>query len=299
MKKKYKLLKHFFYYISAIVISGLLLYIPRKIILSLGAILGELVFYLSKRERNKALKNLSTAFGDEKSPEEIYEICRNCFRNLVKGLMEFLQLPRLNSYNLNKLVKIEGQENLDNVLEKGKGGIILTAHIGNWELVGASLPLSGYKTSTIIRPVKLQLIDKWVNKRREKTGLKCIGRGASIKSALQCLKRNELLGILADVDTKVDGVFVDFFGKPAWTPIGPVSIALKTGSDIVPAFIIRQKDDTHKLIIEKPIELKITDNTEDDIKYNTEVWTKIVESYIRKYPEQWIWTHNRWKTQKK
>ena len=299
MKKFFKQAKHFFYYILAVIISGLFLYIPRKIALGFGVFIGDLIFYLSRKERAKAVKNLSIAFGSEKSTKEILNICRNCFRNLGKGLIEFLQLPRLNSYNLSKLVTFEGRENMDNTLKKGKGGIILTAHIGNWELVGASGPLCGYKSNTIVRPTKLQLIDDWVNKRREKTGLKCIGRGASIKSALQCIKRNELLGILADVDTKVDGVFVDFFGKPAYTPRGPVSIALKTGCALLPTFIIRQKDNTHRLIIEKPIELKITGDTEEDIRYNTEVYTKIIESYIRKYPEQWIWLHDRWKTKER
>jgi len=169
------------------------------------------VYFFSRKERAKAVRNLSMAFGSEKSPDEILYICRNCFRNMGKGLIEFFQFPRLNSANFGKLVTLEGKENIDNTLKKGKGVIILTAHLGNWELVGAGLPLSGYKTSTIVRPEKLQLIDEWVNRRREGTGLNCIGRGASVKSALQCLKRNELLGILPDVDTKVDGVFVDFF----------------------------------------------------------------------------------------
>lgn len=135
-----------------------------------------------------------------------------------------------------------------------------------------------------------------MNRYRQKTGLKCIGRGASIKGAIQCLRRNEILGILADVDTKVDGVFVDFFGHPAYTPKGPVSIALKTGAGLLPAFMIRQKDNTHKLIIEKELKLITTGNSEEDIKINTEAFTKIIESYIRKYPDHWVWFHDRWKT---
>ncbi len=104
------------------------------------------------------------------------------------------------------------------------------------------------------------------------------------------------MGILADIDTKVDGVFVDFFGHPAYTPIGPVSIALRTGAGLLPAFIVRQNDDTHKLIIERELKLITTGNLAEDIKVNTSAFTKIIESYIRKYPEQWIWFHNRWKT---
>lgn len=296
--KRYKRVKHSFYYLLALVISQLVLILPRKSALNLGVLLGDLMFFFSRKEKARAVSNLSLAFGTEKSLEEVLIICRKCFRNLGKGLMEFLQLPKLNPENLSNLVTFDGIDNVDENLKKGKGCVVATAHLGNWELVGASFPLYGYKSNTIIRPVKLQQLDEWVNRRREKTGLKCIGRGASIKSALQCLKRNELLGILADVDTKVDGVFVDFFGRPAYTPRGPVSIALKTGAALLPTFIIRQKDDTHRLIIEKAIELKVTGDTEEDIRYNTAVFTKIIESYVRKYPEQWIWLHDRWKTQK-
>lgn len=294
--KIYKRVKHFFYYFFALVISQLILLLPRKIALGIGVFLGDLMFLFSRKEKAKAVRNLSFAFGTEKNTKDILDICRNCFINIGKGLMEFLQLPKLNSENLCKLVTFDGRDNVDETLKKGKGVIILTAHLGNWELFGASFPLCGYESNTIVRPVKLQKLDEWVNRRREGTGLKCIGRGASIKSALQCLKRNEVLGILADVDTKVDGVFVDFFGKPAYTPRGPVSIALKTGCDLIPAFIIRQKDNTHRLIVEKPIELQITGDTEEDVRYNTAVFTKIIESYVRKYPEQWIWIHDRWKT---
>lgn len=291
-----KRIKHFVYYILAIIISQIILQIPRKFALKLGVFIGDLAFLLLKRDKAKAIKNLSIAFGKEKSQKEILTICHNCFRNMGKSLIEFFQLPKLNSGNIGDIVKIEGKQNIEETLKKGKGGIILTAHIGNWELVGATFPLNGYKSNTIVRPEKIPRLDRWVNQRREKTGLKCIGRGASIKSALQCLKRNELLGILADVDTKVDGVFVDFFGRPAYTPRGPVNIAIKTGCDLLPTFIIRQKDNTHKMIVEKAIELKITGNTEEDIRYNTAVFTKIIESYIRKYPDQWIWVHDRWKT---
>ena len=296
--KRYKRVKHSFYYLLAVMISQFVLLLPRKFALNLGALLGDLMFFFSHKEKARAVRNLSIAFGTEKSPKDILDICRKCFRNLGKGLIEFLQLPKLTPENLSDLVTFDGRDNVDEILKKGKGVIIITAHLGNWELVGASFPLCGYKSNTIVRPMKLQQLDEWVNRRREGTGLKCIGRGASIKSALQCLKRNEILGILADVDTKVDGVFVDFFGRSAYTPRGPVSIVLKTGCDLLPAFIIRQKDNTHRLIVEKPIELKITGDIEEDVRYNTAVFTKIIESYVRKYPEQWIWIHDRWKTQK-
>jgi KDO2-lipid IV(A) lauroyltransferase len=210
--------------------------------------------------------------------------------------MEVLQFPRLTSENLGKLVTFEGKENLDNALKRHKGVIILTAHFGNWELLAAGLALSGYEVSFIVRPVRYPRLEALITQNRESMGINCIPRGASIKHALRCLRRNEILGILSDIDTKVDGVFVDFFGRPAFTPRGPVSIAMRTGAALVPAFIIRQKDDKHRVVIEKELELKLSGLPEEDVRENVAKYTKSIESYIRKSPEQWIWIHDRWKT---
>jgi KDO2-lipid IV(A) lauroyltransferase len=275
------------------------LLLPRKIALVLGVYVADLLFLLFPNERAKAIKNLTIAFGEEKSHAEILKICRNCFRNLGKGMMEVLQFPRLNVKNLGNLVIFDGKQNLDHVLNLGKGIILVTAHFDNWELLAASLSLSGYGINAIVRPVRSPYLEKLVTRNRQNMGIRVIPRGASIKEALKCLKRNEILGILSDIDTKIDGVFVDFFGRPAYTPSGPVSIALKTGAVILPTFIIRQKDDSHKIIIEKPLELVNTGDSETDKIINTENYTKIIESYIRKYPEQWIWNHQRWRTKPK
>jgi KDO2-lipid IV(A) lauroyltransferase len=280
-----------------VVMRRIVLLLPRKLALSLGVLLADLLFSLSQREKARALENLSIAFGREKSPSDILRICRYCFENLGKGLMEVVRFPRLTSENLDRLVAFHGIQNVDSAFKAGRGVILLTAHFGSWELLGASLSLLGYSVNYVVRPVRSPRLDVLVNRNRESIGVSCIPRGTSIKRALRCLKRNELLGILADIDTKVDGVFVDFFGRPAFTPRGPVSIALRTGAALVPTFIIRQKDDTHRIVIEKTLKLKVTGVLEEDIRVNTARFTKIIESYIRKYPEQWIWTHQRWKTQ--
>ncbi len=278
-------------------VGRIVLLLPRRVALRLGILLADLFFLFSRREKTVALENLSAAFGAEKNPDDILRICRYCFRNLGKQLMEVLQIPRLTSENLGKLVTCEGRQNIEDALKAGKGVIILTAHFGNWELLGAGLNLSGYKLSYIVRPLRSPQMDALLNRIRESAGGKPIPRGASVKGALRCLRRNELLAILSDIDTKVDGVFVDFFGRPAFTPRGPVSIALRTGAALVPTHVVRQKDDTHVIIAEKALELKVTGDLEEDIRLNTARSVKILESYIRKYPEQWIWVHDRWKTQ--
>jgi KDO2-lipid IV(A) lauroyltransferase len=210
--------------------------------------------------------------------------------------METLQIPRLTSENIGRLVTFSGRQNIDNALKRGKGVIILTAHFGNWEFLAAALILSGYDLSYITRPIRSRQLDVLLNQIRESVGGKPIPREA-LKGTLKCLRRNGLLGILSDIDTKVEGVFVDFFGRLAFTPRGPVSLALRTGAALVPTFIIRQKDDRHRVVAEEMLGLEITGDQEEDIRINTARFTKVIESYIRRYPEQWIWFHQRWKTQ--
>ncbi|MBM3211639.1 lysophospholipid acyltransferase family protein [Candidatus Poribacteria bacterium] len=294
-----KSIKRYAHYLIILIIRWIVLLLPRNVALFLGVYLADLLFLVFPKEKAKALENLSIAFGSEKSNDEILRICRDCFRNLGKGMMEVLQFPRLNKGNLSNLVIFEGKHNLDDALKLGKGVIILTAHFNNWELLAASLSLSGYPVNAIIRTIRSPYIEKLVTRNRQLMGIRCISRGASIKEALKCLRRNELLVILSDIDTKVDGVFVDFFGRLAFTPLGPVSISMKTGAVIIPTFIIRQEDNSHRIVIERPLELLNTGVSEEDKIVNTGRFTKIIESYIRKNPEQWIWNHQRWRTKPK
>ena len=142
-------------------------------------------------------------------------------------------------------------------------------------------------------------MNKFVHQHRGKAGYIALNRDRSVREALNCLDRNELLGILADIDTKTKGVFVQFFNRSAYTPYGPIAIALKTGTPILPMFIIRQADNKHRLVVKPPMILHETGDYQLDLVTNTQYFTEIIESYIRRYPEQWIWMHDRWKTQPK
>ena len=210
--------------------------------------------------------------------------------------MEFMQLPRMSPKTLHQLVTFEGQEHIDKALAQGRGAIILTAHFGNWELLGAKILASGYTIRGITRQLRSQRLEAIVSSYREKVGWQGIDRDRAVREVLRCLNRNELIAILADVDTRTRGIFVDFFGRPAYTPYSPVAFALKTGAAILPTFIIRQSDDSHRAIVEPPLPLQQSGKKEADLLVNTQRFTKVIESYIRRYPEQWIWMHERWKT---
>ena len=270
--------------------------LPRSVTLALGGWLGVLVFYLASQQRELACEHLrcSLTLPDER---RVKAIAKQCFENLGKTAVEFMQFPRLDRKRIQQYVTFEGIEHVEQALALGKGAIILTGHFGNWELLAASISTTVAPLTPFVRELRSPRLNALVSSYREKAGYATIDRDTGMRHALRCLKRNELLGIVADVDTVVSGVFVDFFGRHAYTPYSPVAIALKTGAAILPTFIIRQPDGSHRAIIEPPLALKQTHAKEKDLVINTQKFTKIIESYIRRYPTQWIWMHRRWKTQ--
>ena len=270
--------------------------LPRRITLVIGGWLGTLAFWLAPQQRELACDHLrcSLTLSDER---RVRTIAKQCFQHLGKTVVEFMQFPRLDRAQIQRYVTFEGVEHVEQALAEGKGAIILTGHFGNWELLAASISATVAPLTPIVRELRSPRLNALVSRYREKAGYATIDRDTGIRQALQCLRRNELLGIVADVDTTVSGVFVDFFGRRAYTPYSPVAIALKTGATILPTFIIRQPDGSHRAIIEPPLALKRTDIKEKDLVINTQKFTKIIESYIRQYPTQWIWMHRRWKTE--
>jgi KDO2-lipid IV(A) lauroyltransferase len=293
----WRILKDYCYAFTAKCIGQCVARLPRKLALSIGVYLATAIFWFSHRQKDRACKHLKQSLGIEYPAAE--QLVRRSFRNTGKNLMEFMQLPRMSPETIHQLVTFEGREHIDRALDQGRGAIILTAHFGNWELLGASILANGYTIRGITRQLRSKRLDAIVSSYREKVGWQGIDRDRSIREVLRCLKRNELIAILADVDTRTQGIFVDFFGRPAYTPYSPVAFALKTGAAILPTFIIRQPDDSHRAVVEAPLLLQQGGEKEQDLLVNTQRFTKIIESYIRRYPEQWIWMHERWKTKPK
>lgn len=290
------LMKDWYYGFTAKLIGFCVSRLPRSVALILGGWLGTFVFWFASQQRKLACEHLrqSLNHSDERS---VKAIAKKCFQNLGKTVVEFMQFPRLkNPKQIQKFVSIEGTQHIEHALAHGKGAIILSGHFGNWELLAASISATVAPLTPIVRELRSPRLNTLVSSYRKKAGYATIDRDTGVRQALRCLKRNELLGIVADVDTTVNGVFVDFFGRPAYTPYSPVAFALKTGAVILPSFIIRQPDGSHRAIIEPPLKLQRFDQKEKELVINTQKFTKIIESYIQRYPEQWIWMHKRWKT---
>lgn len=278
--------------------SFIVLALPTRIGLVLGRAFGSISFYILKKERKKALENLDIAFGDSKSKAEKRSIAKKAFENLGKSFIEVISIPKFNRGNINKYVSCKNIGILKRFVLENKGVIILSAHFGNWELLAHYISMQGLPINVIARRVRIDGLEAFLAGIRKKNNVNVIYRDASAKEIVDLLRNKKFVGIMPDQDMdSVSGVFVDFFGKSAWTPSGAAILNLLTGAPIVPCFMARRSFG-HEFLIEAPIELIKTGDKRKDILENTQRYTRTIEDCIRRYPEQWVWFHDRWKTKR-
>lgn len=274
--------------------------LPKKWAMSLGTGIGKLLYRILKKRRQIALNNLQIAFGNDMDEDRQHDMCKASFINLSKTIIEFMRFTKLNSDNIWQEVSVKGREHLDAAIEKGKGVIVVLTHFGNWELLslvwGVLIP---NRATAIAFPLKNEKLNAYICRNRERMSLKLIPRKNAIRATLRALKNNEAVGFFADQNAGEQGVFIEFFGKPASTSRAPVTIALKTDTPILFTLDVRQPNDQHHVYISPPIYLEPSGDTETDVIEYTTFLVRELEKYIQKYPEQWLWLHNRWKTQPK
>jgi len=271
--------------------------IPLKFRIWLMEGLAQMLYAIDGRHRRIASRNLALAFGG-KNGEERTAIARSTFRSLGRALAEFSFIPLLTKENIDQYVFCEGVENFYRANEKGKGILFLTAHFGNWEWMAASFPLLLHRRChVIVRPLDSRFFDGIVERLRTWTGNHTVPKQKSMGRILRILKEGGVIGVLLDQNVAwQEGVFVDFFGELACTNAGVALLALKTGAPVLPAFNIRQPDGRYRVVIEPEVPLIRTGDRDLDVEKNTELFTKIIERYVRDHPDHWFWLHQRWKT---
>ncbi|MDP2938561.1 MAG: lysophospholipid acyltransferase family protein [Candidatus Omnitrophota bacterium] len=283
------------------VCSLIIKFLPEAAVYSLADFLARVGYILAIKQRKIALESLSIAFAKEKDKIKIQDIAKLAFQNMAKGMVELIYLmerPNL----IKERVKIEGKKHLDNALKQGKGVIGVSAHFGNFPLMLLRLRQEGFKTNAIIRYARDEKIEKYFQQKRTSLGLNTIysqPRKVCVDKSIKALRDNEFLFIPLDQNFGTGGVFVEFFGRQAATATGPVILAKRTQAPIVPMFIIREKDNTHKIIIEPPLYIEEKEDSQKTVTFNIARITKIIENYIRSYPQEWGWIHRRWKSQMK
>ena len=231
-----KLRKSIKYSLILLLIQAILIIVkilPWKWTSIFCAQLGTWSFYLLKKERQKTIRNLTIAYDDEKQPEEIEKMAREVFTNLGRAAAELaikLNINDEDKYFSN--VEVVGKENALKAYERGKGIINIVPHLGCWEALSKAYTMLGFNAGAVVKSLKNEKLNNWVIKNREFNGFKVLPRGSSYKTILQFLKQNNSLGMLIDQDTSVKGVFVDFYGKPAYTPIGAAMLALDSDATV-------------------------------------------------------------------
>lgn len=270
--------------------------IPLNISLWFGKALGRLAFYLDKKHRKIVLNNLNTAFGQEKSPDELNATAKTVFENLGMNFTEFFRLPWLKEPDLSGYVECEGFENFKKAYDKGRGVIFLTGHFGNWELMAVFYALKNYPVDIVVRELDSPIADEFVRWVRARAGNRIVAKGRSMRELLKILARGGIIGILLDQNvTWNEGVFVRFFNKLACTNKGTALLAQASGAAVVPTFIIRDGK-RHRVVIEEEIAIQNTGDRAADRLANTALFTKVIEDFVRRHPEQWFWLHQRWKS---
>jgi len=270
---------------------------PRPVARPAAQIFAWCGFHLAHRQRRTGMRNLALAFPSMPEPKRL-EILRGCFRNIGRLLVEFSHFPEFNRNNIARHVAVDGFENYQEAVRRGRGVIYLTGHLGAWELGSFSQSIFGYPLKFIVRPIANTRVERLISKYRTLGGNIPIHRRNAARDILNALRRNEAVGILFDQNTTRDeGVFAEFFGVPAATTPAIATFALRTGAAVVPAFLIwDERLKKHRLTFDPPVQLVDTGDRSKDILENTKLFNQVLESFVRRYPDQWLWIHRRWKT---
>jgi KDO2-lipid IV(A) lauroyltransferase len=261
-----------------------------------GQAFGAVVFNLSTRERKKTLRNIRIAMP-KATEEEAHKLALSVWTKLGRNLFELIRWIHMTREQIvGKVARVRGWEHMEKALAAKKGVLVLTGHLGNWELLGGYVA-SRMPTTAVAQNLYDPRFDELITwMRTEKLRVPMIKRGMALRGILEALKKNWIVYALVDQDTGNDGVFVPFFGIQAWTQSGMARIAARTGAALVPAFLVRGADDQFELHVERAIEVAPTGNPEKDVLEMVRRYTESVESYVKAYPDQWMWMHERWKT---
>jgi Kdo2-lipid IVA lauroyltransferase/acyltransferase len=278
-------------------LANLMRLLPRPVVRAICISIALLIYAVHKRLRKVGMRNLDMAFPD-RGVKEKKRILRGVFISLGRQLAEFTLFPRYTRENVSRTVIYEGFENFAAAQARGKGVLFLTAHLGGWEISSFVHSLHGHPMNIVVRPLDNPLLNALVERYRTLHGNRTFSKQDYARGLIKALRNGEIIGILMDTNmTPPQGAFVDFFSVPACTATGIARVALHTDAAVVPAFCVWDKTlKKYRLCFEPAMKLVRSGDDEADALANTAMFTKEIERYVTKYPDQWLWVHRRWKT---
>ena len=281
------------YYIMKI-FSRMCCLLPQSFCLYLGELLGQLTWLLvPARRKRMAIDNVKKCLA--LTEDEAARIAKKSWTRFGYMIIEVLRFPVMKNH-MTDYVRIEGREHMEKALKLGRGGIIATAHSGNWELLGGALALSGFPIVGVAQKQKNNAMDRFINEYRALIGMH-ITYKSGVREMFTMLAEGWVIGLLMDQDTNPrDGIILPFFGRDTACVQGPAVLARFKDAPILPIFISRQSDGKHLLKIYEPVFVEKTNDKHADIKQTTAILNRLIETHIREYPEEWFWLHDRWKS---
>ncbi len=271
--------------------------LPRSLARAVGAGLGAVAFAFTGRLRRTGGRNLQIAFPESDAAWRMRTL-RQLYRNLGLHLAEFCRMSRYTPESTRSFIRYAGLDHYLAARDQGRGVLVVTGHLGLWELSSFYHSLMGYPMSMVIRRLDNPLVDRLVNGIRCLHGNTVLHKDDFARGLLGAMRRGDTVGILMDTNmTPPQGIFVDFFGTPACTPSGLARVAMRTQAAVLPGFLTWREDEK-KYVLEfgERLELVRTGDDEQDMVTNTQICTTAIEAWVRRYPEQWLWVHRRWKT---
>lgn len=271
--------------------------LPLAVVRGLCAQLGLAALGFPSREWRRAADHLALAFPELEGAAR-RRLLRRCALHFGRTLGEVVWLWRARPEQVAALCSITGIEHLERALDGGRGAVLITGHCGNWELLNARLGVAGVPMTIAVRELFDPRLDTLITALRARFGTAVVPRGSTAGRRLaQALLGNRVDGLLIDQDIRgIPGVFVPFFGRPAWTPSGAATLALRAGCATVPAFVHRRADGTHHAEVHPPLTAPTEGSNEERVAALTAASTAAIERQVRAFPEQWVWMHRRWRT---
>lgn len=271
----------------------LALIFPVRIGYKVAGFISDIKYLFSPLERREIVENLKLVLPDT-DVKTLRRYSKEIFRNFSKYLVDFFRFEKVDLDYVKGHVEIVHKDYIDEALKKGKGVMILSAHLGNWELGGITMGLLGYPMNAIVLEQKNKLVNRFFVNQREMKNEKVIPMSFAARKCLNVLMNNELLAIMGDKDYTNNGVIVKFFGRDTLFPKGPAAFSLKTGAVIVPGATIRTDKDYFKLIFDKPVEYSPGADFDKDLTALAQRCADALEDFIRKYPDQWYCFRRFW-----
>lgn len=276
-------------YLVARIVGFLSRRLPQRFLYALAVVLGGVLYAIWPRARCTAQENMRLALGATATPQKVRRAAREAFRNFARYCVEFMR----DHTEYKDKITFSGIDNVDSALSDGNGAILVTLHMGSWELAALMMCEQHYKLNVVVDKFVNDRVNHWVQRMRGRLGMKVVAAREGLPSLVRSLRRNEVLALLIDCP-RLGHIKVKFLGSQAAVPGGAAALALRTGAKVIPSAMVRLRDNKFKTVFQKPVEFQPTGDFSSDVEAYTQRIMESLEAFVREYPDQWFMFRRIW-----